>query len=233
MNNPSTGAAEPVADRGWNDCWNSIGIHGDVSCPKLEDLAHCRNCPTYSAAASAFLDRDLPTDYKSEWTTHFSQSKIEESLKTVSVAIFRIGVEWFALSTLVLEEVDERRKMHSVPHRRNGAIAGLVNIRGELLVCLSPQKILGIEPSPQVSAAPGERNHERLLVIKHEGKRAVFPVDEVAGTYRYHENDFSVPPATVTMAANSFTRTVLRWRGKVIGCLDGRMLMATLNSGVT
>ena len=40
-------AASPVA----NDCWNKIGVRGDASCAELERHIHCRNCPTYSAAA--------------------------------------------------------------------------------------------------------------------------------------------------------------------------------------
>ena len=41
------------------DCWNKIGVRGDGSCPELEKHIHCRNCPTYTAAASMLLDRDL------------------------------------------------------------------------------------------------------------------------------------------------------------------------------
>jgi len=231
MTLPSSDTTESTAKTAWNDCWNSIGVHGDMSCPKLATLIHCRNCPTYSAAASAFLDRDLLAGCESEWTTHFSQNKVAENVQAVSVAVFRVGREWFALPTLALEEVAESRKMHSVPHRRNGAVAGLVNIRGELIVCLSPQKILGIDAALEASSAPGEKGRARLLVVKRDGKRVAFPVDEVVGTYRCQESDFEVPPATVTMAASAFTQKILRWQGKVIGFLDDKMLVASLNGG--
>ena len=35
------------------DCWNTIGIRGDGSCPELARLAHCQNCPVYVTAAQS------------------------------------------------------------------------------------------------------------------------------------------------------------------------------------
>src|SRR2546422_1979826 len=36
-----------------------------------------------------------------------------------------------------IAEVAERRVIHSLPHRRTGIVLGVVNVRGELLVCVS------------------------------------------------------------------------------------------------
>ena len=31
-----------------DDCWNRIGVHGDKSCPLLDEHVHCRNCAVYA-----------------------------------------------------------------------------------------------------------------------------------------------------------------------------------------
>src|SRR5918996_2892704 len=80
-----------------NDCWNRIGVHGDVSCPELEQHVHCRNCPVYSAGAMVLLDGDLPANYLSDWASHFAQPEEAAELDTQSVVFFRIGAEWLAL----------------------------------------------------------------------------------------------------------------------------------------
>src|SRR5438445_8021579 len=61
-----------------------------------------------------------------------------------SAVIFRIHSEWLALPTEAFQEVAERRRIHSLPHRRNGVVLGLVNIRGELLICVDLGRVLGI-----------------------------------------------------------------------------------------
>ena len=42
--------------------------------------------------------------------------------------IFRIAQEWFALPTVVVAEVGERRAIHSIPHRRSGIVSGVTNV---------------------------------------------------------------------------------------------------------
>ena len=92
-----------------DDCWNRIGVHGDGSCPELKQHAHCRNCPTYSAAALRLLDRDLSAECVADSTGHFAQVKQLEEQDTDSVVVFRIASEWFALPTPVFDEVSEQR----------------------------------------------------------------------------------------------------------------------------
>ena len=212
-----------------NDCWNKIGVHGDGSCPELERHVHCRNCPVYSAAAATLLDSAPPAGHLERWTDYFSQPKPAAAAEAGSVVIFRVGAEWLALATAVFREVATLRTIHSLPHRRGGALLGLVNVGGALLVCVSLSHALGLGPP---AAGAGEKKgliHPRLLVVSREGGRIVFPVDEVHGVHRYRAQDMTETPATVAKAATACTRAVLAWRDRAVGCLDDELLFARLN----
>ncbi|HUS23951.1 MAG TPA: chemotaxis protein CheW [Candidatus Binatia bacterium] len=202
---------------GQQDCWNHIGVRGDHSCPQLQVHVHCRNCPVFAAGALALLDRPPPAGYREEWTAHLSEPARELELDTYSIIAFRLGREWLALPTSVFEEVAEMRPVHSLPHVRNGALLGLVNVRGELLACVSLARLLGVE----ADAAGGEGHAlRRMLVMQYEGGRAVFPADEVFGIHRFHARALQDPPATVTGGGTSFTLGLLPWRGQSLGVLD-------------
>jgi chemotaxis signal transduction protein len=129
-------------------CWHKIGVYGDGSCPELARFIHCRNCPVYSEASLQLLDRPLPAEYRREWTAHFSREKQLPLPARTSALLFRLAAEWLALPTYAFQEVAERRPIHSLPHRRQGPVLGLVNIRGELLICVALARLLGLERTP-------------------------------------------------------------------------------------
>lgn len=221
--------AIPFARAGLNDCWNKIGVRGDGSCPELEHHVHCRNCPVYSASAAKLLDADLPAGHLAEWTGHFSNERPVEEANTQSVVIFRIGTEWLALPTAVFEEVAALRPMHTLPHRRSGIVLGLANVRGRLLVGVSLGDVLGLEKVSSQKREKARTQHGRLLVISREGHRLVFPVDEVHGIHRSQPRELTEVPATVAKATATYTKAVLAWRDKTVGCLDDQLLFYTLN----
>jgi chemotaxis-related protein WspD len=209
------------------DCWNRIGVMGDGSCAKLAEVVHCRNCHVFSTARALLLDRTPPPGYQREWTKHFSQAKPPVTPGNISVVIFRTGAEWLALSTRVFHEVAERRPMHSVPHRQTGIVLGLVNFRGELLICVSLAKLLGIsdENPPQKLWKPDDR----LMVVEWQGSFLAFPVDEIHGVHRYHPDELKDIPATLGKSASAFTHGILPWQSRMVGCLDEERLFTTLN----
>src|SRR4249919_88220 len=128
-------------------CWNRIGVHGDATCQELEQYVHCHNCPVYSRGALALLDRARVHDL-AEATRLFAADKQEQQRGGQSAFLFRVGTEWLAIATSVLDEVADLRSIHSLPHRRSGVVLGLANVRGELIVCVSLAQLLGIEPTP-------------------------------------------------------------------------------------
>ena len=203
---------------------------GDGSCPELKTHIHCRNCPVYAAAGARLLDRALAADYRHAWAAHFARPKAAVAAGTFSVVLFRIGAEWLSLPTPAFQEVAELRRIHSIPHRRKGTLLGLVNVRGELLLCVSLARVLGQAPAP--SPGNGHATYERLLVTAWESQRLVFPVDEVHGVLRFEADQLREPPVTLAKSGTSYTRGVLPWQGRMVLCLDAELLFPALNQSL-
>jgi chemotaxis-related protein WspD len=208
-------------------CWHSVGVYGDQTCPQLKEFVHCRNCPVYSAAGSRLLDRTLPANYRAEWAAHYGNERRMPEAGSISVVLFQLQGEWLALPAQAFQEVAERRRIHSLPHRRQGIVLGLVNVRGELLISVSLGHLLGLEKAPP----PDElrKHYHRLLVANWGGNRFAFPVDAVQGPQRFHAHDLKAVPATVARASLSFTQGMLQWEQRSAGFLDPDALFATLN----
>jgi len=234
---PATGTASPApADSAGGgeelfDCWKKIGVEGDGSCRELRELLHCRHCPVYSKAALMLLDRELPAEYRGERTNYFAQMRKLAPGSKISALIFRIGSEWLSLPTETIQEVAEHRLVHSIPHRRHGILLGVINVRGELLLCVSVGRMLGIDHG--ASSEKLRTFYDRLLVVNWENKRLAFPANEVRGIHRFGPDELAHPPSTVTRAALTFTRGILTWRDRLVGLLDPDLLFTTLNRSLS
>jgi chemotaxis-related protein WspD len=212
-------------------CWKEIGVQGDRSCPELNVHVHCRNCDIYAGAAARLLEIDSPADYVEEWTGYVAmRSTASESIRR-SVLIFRIGTEWLALPSPVVDEVSDLRTVHSVPHRRRDTMLGLVNIRGELLVCMSLGRALGLDAPGGPSGPPG-LVQQRMLVLRRNNARAVCAVDEVHGLHSFKVSKLKDVPATVARGAATHTTGVLEWKGRSVGMLDDQLVFAAFQRGL-
>ena len=222
------------ADLKLDDCWNRIGVRGDGSCPELERYVHCRNCPVFSAAARTLLDAPAPADFLNLATEHFARPAQDvaghaAASDAQSVIVFRVRAEWFAIRTAVCLEVADLRPIHPLPHRRDGVVLGVANVRGELLVCISLAAILGVMTPPEAQPKQTRRTvAQRLLVARGEASPVVFPVDEVQGVERFHARDFTAVPATLAHAQVTYTKALLSLGERSIGVLDEQLLFYTV-----
>ncbi len=206
------------------DCWNRIGVRGDGSCAELQRHIHCRNCEVYSEAAQALLDRPRSITDIAERTRHVAEPKVERQRGAGSVLIFRVATEWLAVPTEIVQEVVELRSIHSLPHRRGGALLGVANVRGELLAAVSLSRLLGLNDADDSQQPRRRLSHQRLLVLRRNEVRAVCPADEVHGIHRFHASELKDAPATVTRAAGRHAIGVLSWLGHSVGVLDAELL---------
>ncbi|KAG8155239.1 chemotaxis protein CheW [Burkholderia catarinensis] len=222
MNRAAAAADDTTIDV--DDCWNRIGTRGDHSCERLNDCQRCLNCPVYAYHAAKLLERPLDAAEMADATRRisaFGATPVHDDGSDAHQAAlaFRVADEWLALPIGVLREIAGTRPIHSLPHRRNSAVRGVVNIRGTLRIAISIGALLGLGAGKGGNGGDAGR-FTRLLVAAHQGEPVVFPVDEVEGVLRFGASDWVPVPATVGRASAGLSRGVLSWRGKSVGLLD-------------
>jgi chemotaxis-related protein WspD len=214
-----------------DDCWNRIGSQGNQTCRDLARYVYCHRCPAYSSAVVRLLDRPLPDEDRRMWTEHYAQEKRVAAPARTSALLFRLGDEWLALPASAFQQIAERRALHTLPHRRLGTVLGIVNVRGELLICVSLARLLGLESAAREKQSRGV--FDRLLVAEWNGQRFVFPVDEVHGVHRFLQSDLRKPPATVARSGFNCATGVFPWHNLAVGLLDPDAVFATLNRNLS
>lgn len=243
---PTESATSDVADTApidedapaQNDCWNKIGISGDQTCPELKPFIHCRNCPVFATAARTFFERRAPEGYLAEWWCWLSAAHVRDSSEDgkeggsnfgprrehgASVLIFRLGVEWLAFPTHAVAEVTTCRPIHRVPHRTSAIFTGLVNMQGQVQLCVSLHGLLGVIARP---TAP------RLVVLsdREHGSLWAFITDEVFGVEYVMRSEWRSVPSTLANPAVGFSQAVLVWNGLTVNLLDEQRVFAVLGS---
>ncbi|MDM8546762.1 chemotaxis protein CheW [Candidatus Venteria ishoeyi] len=210
-------------------CWKEIGVWGDAAptCPQLKDVIHCRNCEVFTQAGRNLLEQDLPEQYRQQWTQVLSVKKTSTPANTHSLLLFRIEDEWLALPSLLFVEVVESGKLHRLPHRNNPVLIGLVNVHGEVQLCVSLKALLGIADAEQ-PLQQQQQLSKRMLVITQNNAHWVFPVDEIHGTQRIHPEQMGNAPVSVGKTGVGFSRGIFAWNEQHVALLDEELLFYKL-----
>ncbi len=147
-----------------------------------------------------------------------------------SVIVFRLRTEWYAIHTAVCLEIAAVRPIHSLPHRRDTTVLGVVNVHGALMACISLAVIVGATACPggTQTQSPSRAAIPRLLVARRAAATVVFPVDEVQGMARFRARDLKEVPATLAHARSSYARALLQIGDKSAGLLDEQRLFSAV-----
>lgn len=202
-------------------CWRRIGVHGDRSCPELAVHVHCRNCPWFSRGARELLSRPGLVDPAAREPLPTAAAPGEQG----AVLVFRLGSAWYALSTVAVREIAEARPVCRIAHRVGRLLEGLVNIRGELQLCVALDRLLG---------APREAGlASRLVLAEVDGQGFCFFADQVRGVERLAELGNEAPPAAAPPALQQLVQRLLRLPdGQAALALDAEALYRRIRQEV-
>ena len=186
-----------------------------------------------SHAGEKLDERLLDADTIEAATVHYARARERQDVALSSVFVFRLGAEWLGFPTAMLDRVAAPTVVHSLPHRRGSAVAGLVNVGGDLVVHVSLAGLLGIPADVAVGAADASRRiAPRLVVLADARGRLAITVDEVWGVHHYDPALLRAAPPTLSRAPTTFTTAMLEVDGRMVGCLDGARVMDALSVAI-
>lgn len=216
-----------------NSCWSLIGVYGDDSCSELETNIHCRNCFVYITAGRKLFEREPSEIYLENWNKIISKSKEEETKNIFSVMVFRLGNEWFGINTKCLAEITELKPVHSIPLRNDKYLKGIVNIRGEIQICVSLHNFLEIDNNELNNDQENKNKvYKRMLVIQKDNTKWVFQADEIMGMIKFNEKDIHKLPVTIDKSFVHYLKSLIRLENKDIGFIDEELLFNNLRRGI-
>lgn len=175
------------------------------------------------------LQRPIPAEYVAHWTELLAREKQEgRPFSEVSVLIFRLGREWFGMSIQVFKEILDYRKIHLIPHISDEVILGLVNLNGQLRICVSLSNLLGVEADYEIKRNQEKLLHSRMIAIEKEGAFIIFPVDDVQGIIHISATEIENVPITVAKSTNNFLKGVFTKEKRRLGLLDEELIFYSL-----
>jgi chemotaxis-related protein WspD len=212
------------------DCWNRIGVWGRnvERCPELGRVIHCRNCTVYSAAGRQLLNRSLSSDYQNEWTGRLAEEQEKKHSDIKSAFVFRAGAQWFALPCTAVREIADIGPIHSIPHRSNNILRGVVNIKGKLEICVSVGAVLGIERCEIAEQTNQYVAPTRLIVVVNNNQVLAFPVTEIMGIIRYRPEAVRDLPVAAPGTHAVYASGILHHDNKEITFLKFKQLFRSL-----
>jgi chemotaxis-related protein WspD len=211
------------------NCWNTVGVWGSQAprCEKLNEVIHCRNCGVYWDAGRQVFEKSIPEGYIEQWTRIISGELAPVSKTSQSIIYFRIGEEWFSLSTRNFVEVSQLKAIHKIPHQSGKLILGIANIGGAVRLCFSLAFLLGVAQDEEGKQTNPRGVYKRYLVVKINNEDYVFPVDEVGGVHRYDPDDLKQVPSTIETEKADLLLGMLVIDGKNVACIDANRLAQT------
>lgn len=207
-------------------CFTRIGVYGDRSCPELETHVHCLRCPVFAETAHELFDRPAPPGYRNEWTERLAIPEEPPLGPSSTYVTLRVGTEWLGVPSRSCVEVTESRRAFPLAHRTGGSFEGLVNVRGQALLCISLRSLLDIA-GDDVSGG-----RSRLVVVEAADGRYALRVDEVDRVRRYVDADVLDPPTTLARSLTPHVRGVVHDDDRLVGLLDAEALFAALARSV-
>lgn len=113
-----------------------------------------------------------------------SEEDAERDVPTVQVVEFTVAGEQFAVDVMAVDSIEELGDITRVP-RTNEAIAGVMDLRGEITAVIDPRVHLEVDPSRSLPAGA------QVLVLDQsfDKQKLGLRVDRVDGVEEYPETD--------------------------------------------
>jgi purine-binding chemotaxis protein CheW len=130
---------------------------------------------------------------------------------------FFLGGEVYGLPLQQLREVSRLTRLRRIPGAPS-SVAGLVNLRGEIICALNAHAILGVAASTPAAAA-------FFVALRGFTDPIGLVVDDIADIYSIDPGQIEPPPSTWSAERSAFFVGIARVREGLMGLLDLQRLV--------
>lgn len=137
----------------------------------------------------------------------------EETSDHLSLLLFRIGEEWYAVSVSAVREIFQEYEITSIPCVPD-FILGVVNVRGEILSVTDPARIMRIG-----EIAPTDGVKPPAIVIANDEVATALVVDEIGDIADVPNSSIEPPVSIIDRAQAEFIEGSVFVDGTMVGLL--------------
>ncbi|MGK0289457.1 MAG: purine-binding chemotaxis protein CheW [bacterium] len=119
-----------------------------------------------------------------------SQSQDIEIVKELHVLGFSIGLEFYALEGLLIEEIIEMPKVTVVPEMES-FVEGIFHLREQVIPIIRLADRLGLEQEVIENTSP-------VIIIRISGIKVGLIVEEITEVFSIRENEVELPPSNIS-----------------------------------
>jgi purine-binding chemotaxis protein CheW len=128
------------------------------------------------------------------------------------LATFRLDGDLYGVEVEHVQEVLKSQGLTRVP-LAPPAVAGLINLRGQVVTAIELRERLGRPPRPEGTDAV-------VIVVRLHGEAVSLLVDSIADVVDVEAKDFEAPPDTLGGPARELIRGAYKLDGKLLLALD-------------
>ena len=113
-----------------------------------------------SASAEDLFQQAIPADYRAQQTMQIAEVVTQgDRTSLLTALVFRLGREWLAVPAALCQQILSPVESHTLPHRSNSTLLGVVNVQGRLLLKVSLSDALGLsgKSEAEVTARSSEQ----------------------------------------------------------------------------
>jgi purine-binding chemotaxis protein CheW len=128
------------------------------------------------------------------------------------LATFRLDGDLYGVEVEHVQEVLKSQGLTRVP-LAPPAVAGLINLRGQVVTAIELRERLGRPPRPEGTDAV-------VIVVRLHGEAVSLLVDSIADVVDVDASDFETPPDTLDGQARELIRGAYKLDGQLLLALD-------------
>ena len=147
----------------------------------------------------------------------------------IQIVTFRLGPENYGVPVAKIREIIRPMNTFPVPGLSE-PVAGVINLRGEIIPVVRMHPVLGIEESPD---SEDEERKRRVIILDVESGGFGFIVDEVWEVVKVSSEDVQPPPEMGGGGLNvEAVIGIVEISGKMVICIEPQKLVGgILNTG--